>query len=175
MKWLFAVVLLVISLGARADRAASEPSLTEENKTRLVKVLGEALRDKDITLKQYDQSIAWVNATPCDGVDRRLTVDRKAQLEIAIAKEQRRKTVRVFESFKSDGWFVLLTDASEGDEPYMFYSNDPVEGGHPVALWSGAATIFETSEEEQWVKENAPGIPARLASCFVWHVTLSPE
>lgn len=57
----------------------------------------------------------------------------------------------------------------------MFYSNAPVDGGHPVTLWSGAATIFETSEVEQWVKENAPGIPARVASCFAWHVTLNSE
>lgn len=175
MKWLFVAVLLVLSLGARADHAARELSLTDEKKARLVKILGEALRYKDITPKQYELSIAWVNSTPCDGVDRRLSDDRKAQLEIAIAKEQRREMVKVFESFNSDGWFILFTDASEGDEPYMFYSNDPVDGGHPVTLWSGAATIFETSEVEQWVKENAPGIPARVASCFAWHVTLSSE
>jgi hypothetical protein len=44
-----------------------------------------------------------------------------------------------------------------------------------VTEWSGAATVFETSEIEQWILENAPGIPKRLASCFAWHVTLNRD
>ena len=166
--------LLATTFGARADHATTEPPLTTENKERRVHILGEALRNKDITQKQYRQSISWVNATPCDGVDRSLTAQRQAQLEVAIARERGRKRVRVSESFMSDGWFVLFTDASEGDEPYLFYSKDPVKGGRPVTAWSGAATIFETSELAQWVKKHASSIPDRLANCFAWHVTLSP-
>jgi len=96
-------------------------------------------------------------------------------LEVVIAKEQGREKVRVFDSFKSDGWFILFIDVGVGDAPYFFYSEDPLKGSHPVAVWSGAAIIFETSEVAQWVKENAKGIPTRLANCFAWHVTLSSE
>jgi len=175
MKWRYFILLFVCSCSAQDDHVANESHLTLESKARLVKVFEEAFRDNEISRKDYDQSLAWVNATPCVGVDRHLADDRKAQLETAIAKEQRRKAIKIFKYFKSDGWFILLTNASEGDEPYMFYSRDPLEGGHPVTLWSGAATIFETSEVEQWLKEHAPGIPARVASCFAWHLTLNPE
>ena len=175
MKWLFAVALLVSSFDVLADHAVSEPPLTDTNKARLLQALGAALSDEDITQQQYDRSITWANATPCDGVDRSLTAPRQAQLEAAIAKERGRQTVKVFESFKSDGWFILFTDTSEGDKPYLFYSKDPVGGNHPVTEWSGAATIFEASEVKQWVKKNAPSIPDRLASCFAWHITLNRE
>lgn len=172
---LLASALLATSIVAQNARATDEPRLTDKDKARLVKILKEALRDKDITNKQYEQSISWIRATPCDGVERGLSARRRDQLRVAIAKEQKRKNVKVFESFKSDGWFVLFTDASDGDEPYLFYSSDPATGSHPVTEWSGAATIFETSEVAQWEKDHAPGIPARVANCFAWHVTLSPK
>lgn len=176
MKLLLAMVLLLASsFGARAEPAKGEPPLTTENKARLVRILDEALRDKDITQRQYDQSISWVNAMPCNGVDRQLTAQRKAQLEAAIAKEQKRQSVRVFESLSHGGWVILFTNASDGDEPYLFYSKDPLKGSPPITMWSGAATIFETSEIAQWVKEKAPGIPTPLANCFAWHVTLSRQ
>lgn len=175
MNRLLAVVFLAGSFCVRAEPAVSELPLTAENKAHLVRILSEALRDKNITQKQYDQSLSWLNATPCKGVDRQLSNLRKSQLEGAIARAQNRQTVKVFKSFKYDAWFVLFTDASDGDEPYMFYSKDPLNGSRPVTMWSGAATIFETSEVAQWVKENAPGIPTPLAECFAWHVTLSPE
>jgi len=73
--------------------------LTDTNKARLLQALGAALSDEDITQQQYDRSITWANATPCDGVDRSLTAPRQAQLEAAIAKERGRQTVKVFESF----------------------------------------------------------------------------
>ena len=175
MSWRLAFALLLFVSVAHAGHPAMERPLTTEDKARLTKTLGEILRDKHINQAQYDQSISWVNAYPCQGVDRSLNSLRKAKLEEAIAKEQNRKKVTVFESFAYRGWFTLFTDASDGDSPYMFYSSDPIKGGHPITLWSGAATIFETSEVEQWVLQNAQSIPAVLASCFAWHVTLSPE
>lgn len=81
----------------------------------------------------------------------------------------------VFASFRSSGWSIVFSDASAGDSPYFFYSKDPMTGVKPLAAWSGAATIFETSEVAEWVRQNVPGIPERLANCFAWHVTLSAE
>jgi hypothetical protein len=174
MKLLLATAVLAITFATQTAYAADEPPLTEKNKSQLAKILKGALRDKDITNKQYEQALFWIHARPCSGVERSLTVLRRDQLQVAIAKERKRKSVKVFESFKSDGWFVLFTDASDGDEPYLFYSSDPATGSHPVTAWSGAATIYETSEVAQWVKVHAPGIPSRVANCFAWHVTLSP-
>lgn len=175
MKWLLAALLLGNTLLAWADHGPTEPPLSAEDQARLLRTLSEALRDKDITQQQYEQSVSWVNATPCEGVNRRLTARQQVQLETAIAKQQKLKKVTVFASFKSDGWFVVFSDASVGDSPYFVYSSNPTKGAKPTTAWSGAATIFETSEVAEWVKQNAPGIPERLANCFAWHVTLSPE
>ncbi|BCM25377.1 hypothetical protein [Methyloradius palustris] len=175
MKLLMIFALLIYSLCAQAEPKVHEPSLTSQNKASLIQILGEALSSKTISQKQYDQSIYWVNASPCDGVERQLTSKKKAELQLAIAKEQKREVVKVYDSFKYAGWVILFTNASEGDEPYMFYSKDPLKGGHPIGLWSGTATIFETNEVLQWVKEKIPSVPAHLAECFAWHVTLSPK
>lgn len=169
------VALLVTILAAQAAHASGESPAPDKNKTRLVQILDDALRNKDITKTQYAQSIAWIDAAPCARVDRGLTDRRRVQLEAAIAKEQKRNKVKVFESFKSGQWLVLFTDASDGDSPYLFYAADPADGSRPVTVWSGGATIFETSEVAQWVKDNAPGIPVRLANCFAWHVTLDRQ
>lgn len=175
MKRLLATLLLGTTLAAWADHGPTEPPLSAEDKARLEKTLAEALRDKDITQRQYEQSIFWVNATPCAGVDRGLTAKQQAQLEVALAKQQKLTKVSVFASFKRDGWFIVFSDASVGDSSYFFYSKNPIKGAKPLAAWSGAATIFETSEVAEWVKLNASGIPERLANCFAWHVTLSPD
>lgn len=175
MQKLLALVVAVFTCAARAEHGPSEPILTHKNKSHLLEVLGEALRNKDINHQQYEQSVAWVNATPCNGVDRRLTNRLRHQLELAIATEQHRPQVKVFDVFRINRWFIVFSDASDGDEPYLFYSEDPRKGSHPITAWGGAATIFETSEVAKWAEQNAPGIPSKLANCFAWHVTLSPE
>ena len=175
MKRLLATLLLGTTLAAWADHGPAEPQLSAEDRARLQKTLAEALRDKDITQRQYEQSVSWINANPCAGVERGLSPGQQARLEAAIAKQRKLKKVSVFASFKSDGWFIVLSDASVGDSPYFFYSKNPIRGAKPLAAWSGTATIFETSEVAEWIKQNASGIPERLANCFAWHVTLSPE
>ncbi|MCL2344967.1 MAG: hypothetical protein FWC58_03825 [Desulfobulbus sp.] len=170
MKWLLSILLF-----AAVDYSFAEPALSADNKAHLLKIMSEALRDRVITEQEYEQSISWVNSAPCAGVDRGLTTRRKAQLEAAIARQQKLEKVTVYKSFKRDGWSIVFSDASVGDSPYFFYSTDPVKGAKPLAVWSGAATILETSEIADWVKINAPGIPERLADCFAWHVTLSSE
>ncbi|UUZ53249.1 hypothetical protein LP419_30820 [Massilia sp. H-1] len=40
------------------------------------------------------------------------------------------------------------------------------------SLGLGAASIFETTAIKDWVRKEAPGIPARLADCFARHVTM---
>jgi hypothetical protein len=159
-------------MGAQADQSASGVPATDSRKAHLLQVLSNALRDQDITQQQYEQSIAWVNATPCEGVDRTLSSQRQARLEAALGATQGKKQVRIIQSFQDSGWLILYTEAREADNPYLFYSGDPAPGARPITAWSGGATIFETSEIAQWVKSNAPGIPSRLANCFAWHVTV---
>jgi hypothetical protein len=175
MKRLLTILLLGIAVVAWANHGPTESPLSAKDKARLLKTLDEALRDKDVTQRQYEQSVFWVNATPCTGVDRRLTARQQAQLETAIEKQQKLEKITVFALFRSDGWSVVFSNASVGDSPYFFYSKNPIKDAQPLAIWSGAATIFETSEVAEWAKKNAPGIPEQLANCFAWHVTLSPE
>ncbi|MES2015197.1 MAG: hypothetical protein V4484_01780 [Pseudomonadota bacterium] len=174
-RLLLGVALWMAVLGAQAAHGADDVRLAAANKTRLVRLLDEALRDAHITKAQYAQSRSWIDATPCNGVERSLGARRQFQLEAVIAKEQKREKVHIYESFSSDGWLVLYTDASDGDSPYLFYATDPIKGARPVTRWSGGATIFDTSEVAQWVQKNAPGIPARVANCFAWHVTLGSQ
>jgi len=97
---------------AWANHGPIEPPLPAEDKARLLKNLVDALRDKDITQHQYEQSIYWINATPCEGVNRQLTARQQMQLERAIAKKQKLKKVTVFALFKREGWAVVFSDAS---------------------------------------------------------------
>ena len=172
--FIFFILLLSVHV-VYAEPTVSEPPLSEQSKKHIAHTLEEILGDKDITQQQYKQAIVWLNSSPCDGVDRSLTESRKAELASAIAKQEKLKTVDVFQSFKIEGWFIIYVNTYISDEPYLFYSSNPVTDKRPVTAWSGAATIFETTDIERWVLQNAPGIPPRLASCFAWHVTLNRE
>jgi hypothetical protein len=171
MKLVLPFALLACWLHAGTDALASEPTPAQRH-ARISVTLRSALDDQTITPEQYKQALAWLNARPCAGVDRRLGADTRARLEAAIARQEGRDKVRVFESFKLRGWSALFSNAGDGDEPFYFYASDPVKGARPRAVWAGAATVFETSDIAQWVRQEAPGIPGQLADCFAWHVTL---
>jgi hypothetical protein len=109
-------------------------------------------------------------ASPCDGVDRSLTSERKAELAPGIAKELKVSKVDVLQSFRFGGWSIILVDTHESDEAFLFYGRDPLTSRY-VALWGGAAESFEEREVKSWAIKNAPGIPPKLANCFAWHVT----
>ena len=79
-------------------------------------------------------------------------------------------SVDVLQSFQDEGWQVLYVDTHESDEIFLFYSTDPVTRP-AVTSWSGGASPGEEPAIRDWVLSHAPGIPARLAACFAWHVT----
>ena len=112
---------------------------------------------------------AWA-ASPCAGVSRDLTSQRKAALAPEIAKQLRVRSVDVLQSFRLGGWEIIYVSTGESDEPFLFYSGDPLKSGY-ITLWSGAATIHEEQAIKGWTLKNAPGIPRKLAACFAWHVT----
>src|SRR4051812_43446125 len=72
----------------RTDRQVAEPPLSDERKAQLLGVLHDAWRNKDIDRRQYDRSVAWVNSSPCRGIDRGLTPPAQRQLESAIASQR---------------------------------------------------------------------------------------
>jgi hypothetical protein len=110
-------------------------------------------------------------ANPCGGIDRSLTEARKVKLAPAIAKEEKVEKVEVLRSFRSRNWYIIYINNYISDEPFLFYSSNPMTT-KPISSWSGAATINEEQEMKVWTIKNVPGIPKKLASCFAWHVTL---
>ncbi|MBC7489024.1 MAG: hypothetical protein H7240_02450 [Glaciimonas sp.] len=173
MKLLFSCVLLVIAMTAYAIPQLDENPLSGKTQNRYKVILRDALKNKDITQKQYAQSITWLGRYPCKGIDRRLSKEHKAELGLIIAKLEKYNQVDVIEAFRFNSWHIIYIDNHVSDEPYMFYSSNPSSSKGAVTSWSGAATIFETTEIEEWVLKNAHGIPRQLASCFAWQVTLN--
>jgi len=167
------VVALVLSPAFSAENMNREPPISSETKKELISILGDALKSKAISRANYERSVAWVNRTPCSKVDRLLKPEFKEQLSSALSKENESKSPRIYSLFSYKGWFIVYTDVGGGDEPYLFFSENPVKGKHSITAWSGAAMIFETDEILKWVKSNSPGIPQSLAECFAWHVTLN--
>lgn len=111
---------------------------------------------------------AW-SSTPCDGVDRSLSDKRKEDLSREITKRKGQR-IDVLQSFRLNGWTILYVETFSSDEPFLFYSRDPMSSD-PITIWSGAARFDEEPQIRNWTIKNAPGIPAKLAACFAWHVT----
>jgi hypothetical protein len=109
-------------------------------------------------------------ATKCSGIDRTLTHEAKVRLAPIVAQQLNTPTVDVLESFRTNKWTILYVDPHTADEAFLFYPQSPSDGQFQT-LWSGAARPDEEEEIHHWVLQNAPGVPARLASCFAWHVT----
>ncbi len=114
-------------------------------------------------------SSAWA-ASPCDGVNRSLTKERKAALAPVIAKQLGVERVDVLQSFRTGEWSIILVETYQSDEPFVFYAHDPATSRY-ITLWSGAARTDEEKEIREWTLKNAPAIPSHLARCFAWHVT----
>jgi len=174
MKKLLWAALLTLTIASGAF-GASESPLSASTKASIKETLADAVKSKEITPQQYAKALSWVDVTPCKGVNKSLEQRGKVSLANAIKKQLKVESVDVLATFKSEGWTIVYVDTHVSDEPYLFYSKDPTLASKPVTRWSGAATMFETSEIEKWVVDNAHGIPKRLAACFAWHVTLSRD
>ncbi len=173
MKYLITFIVVFLTLIAHSGASEIEPPISEQTKIKITGKLNRALEDKTITKKQYDRAMVWLQATPCSGVDRSLSESKKRELAYAIVKHEGLQGVDVYQSFMRDDWTIVFVGTHASDEAYLFYQGDPVTARNAITEWSGAATIFETTEIRDWVLKNAPGIPLNLANCFAWHVTLN--
>jgi len=151
---------------------AQSASLPEEAKHRILDVAASALKAGDITNAQHADLVHWTSIKPCRKV--RMAVSKPRELAIAksVSDVQGYPNSKVLGYFEYQGWYIVFTDASPGDEQYLFYDKDPVQHAVPRTSWSGAATIFETGEVRNYIVASAPQIPKRLAECFAWQVTL---
>lgn len=157
---------------AEPTRAQNVLALTSAEKVHYTEVLDSAREHGHITRDQYDSSQYWMDASPCDEVDTSLSLENKLQLESAIGLSTGIQGVEVLRLFRYSGWFVTFSTASPGDPPYSFFHADPRYGASPVLQWSGAATIFETTELIEWFRQQNPTIPQPLGNCVAWYITL---
>jgi hypothetical protein len=95
-------------------------------------------------------------------------VHRELDHAAAAALSQPGAVVR--QVFTAGTWSILYATSSGADGAYVFYSG-PSSQVRPVTIWAGAARSDEAAGITRWVKENAPGIPTRLANCFSTYVT----
>ncbi len=109
-------------------------------------------------------------ASPCSGVNRILTEGRKTQLAPVIAKQLNTDSVDVLQSFRYRTWYIIYVDTHISDEAYLFFAADPLNARY-VTTWGGGAGTSEEADVGRWVRQNAKGIPGKLASCFAFHVT----
>jgi hypothetical protein len=115
-------------------------------------------------------------ATPCSGIDRTLTEDRKVSLSPIITQQVSRgfndvESVGVLQSFHYQDWYVIYVDTHASDDAFLFYKGDPAHNDY-LSLLSGT---FLKQDEGKVLKSlqrgKAKEIPKPLARCIAWHVT----
>lgn len=178
MRSLFAITLLLCAFAAQAGAPAPAAPQTgqhpppDAHRAHLLSTLRDIRDGGDLTAAQYEEAVHWVNASPCTGVGNTVPAGYRAKLAAALAEKGSAGPARILGLLRYGGWLIVLTESNDSDDPYRFYSGDPVRGAKPVTRWSGGAAIFETGDIDRWVKKSAPGIPPRLADCFAWTVTV---
>ncbi len=109
-------------------------------------------------------------ATPCNGIDRRLDEAQKAEWNPAIEEQFSNEKLEILQMFRFGGWYIVYVSSRVSENSYLFFRGNPLHSKY-VTQWGGAAGTSETDEMESWVRQNAPGIPRKLARCFAFHVT----
>jgi hypothetical protein len=111
-----------------------------------------------------------VRASPCTGIDRALSDAQKHVWAPVVAHQLHVANVDVLQVFRDGDWRVLYVDTHVSENGFLFYRNDPLHGAY-IKTWAGAAMEDEEASIDQWVRQNVPGIPPKLAKCFAWRVT----
>jgi hypothetical protein len=116
-------------------------------------------------------AVAKADSSPCGGINRSLSNISREDLTGAIAKQLNVPSPTVLELLATDNWSIIRVDPHTYEKVYLFYSGNPLKD-HFITEWGGVAmTPEEFRIVREWVTKNAPGIPPKLAACFVWYVT----
>ena len=118
------------------------------------------------------------HASPCAGVDRRLTEERKKALAPVLRKQLLQllpslESVDVVQSFHVRNWYIIEVETHISDQSYLFYDAEPTEAPY-LTVWGGS--VPATEEEYRSIVDTLSrgktrGIPKALANCFAWHMT----
>lgn len=123
------------------------------------------------------------SASPCSGVDRSLTMAQRqayrpaveahlnAQLAAPLGTTISLAPADIFQQLRVGRWHIVYVNTTISDEAFLFYDRRPDRRPAYLADWAGAATFDEGPEIIAWLQKDLPGLPAKLAACFAWHVT----
>ena len=165
-------IFLWAGLHAASVSCAQSSQLPVEVREKYLQVALDVEKVGNISPSQRVDVERWTKLAPCVNVRQKLGQFREREIARAVSKTQGFPNSKVLGYFEFKGWRIVFTNASPGDEQYLVFDRDPVKGAKPVASWSGAATIFETSEIRDWLLAEAPRVPKPLADCWAWQVTL---
>lgn len=113
-------------------------------------------------------------ANPCDGIDNKLTAQRKSDYAKLVAKSLDQKVrpskVEVQDLMQSGTWTVVYADVSVADPGYFFFDSS---SGKPVFkdVWGGVAEKSEAPEIAKWARDL--GANNKIASCFASTVAVA--
>ena len=112
-----ALIMLIYSQSAVLH--AVQPEIPVQEKARIASLAQLALRDKDITQAQYQTTMKFLNARPCVGVDRTLSVAMKAKFAPAIAKTEGVKKIEMLAAFRSKEWRILYVAQAHAENNFF--------------------------------------------------------
>lgn len=122
---------------------------------------------------QFSLSAALA-ASSCNGIDTKLTTQRKSDYAKLIAKSLdqnvRPSKVDVQEFMQSGTWTVVYADVPVADPGYFFFDSS---GGKPVFkdVWGGVAEKSEVPEITKWARDL--GANKTISSCFAETVAVA--
>ena len=132
-----------------------------------------------VSAGERSSTAAKADISPCQGVTHNLgaNIKNKADLERAITKQLKvslpalkDKSITVLHMFACDNWSIFYVTPHVADEFFLFYAGNPLTGRYVTKLM-GSELDEKEPKIKDWVLKNAPGIPPKLASCFVRHAT----
>lgn len=121
-------------------------------------------------------------ATPCDGMEQKVSSQEEKTLAAAIVRQlndkknpqtaalQHVSLVDVYKIFRSGGWEIIYMEPDVADPAYLFYQHDPLTSNY-IDLWGDEAPSEQRAGIEKFVVNHDVGIPAGLAACFAWAYT----
>lgn len=110
--------------------------------------------------------------TPCTALRGSLDSAQLGLLEKNIVRQRSLqldvKKVDVLAFFTYQGWSIVYENDGVSDESLLIY-NDDIFNTDYVVQFSGAVSIDDNMT--QWIKQEAPDIPEKVAQCFSWYST----
>ncbi|EJM1766311.1 hypothetical protein [Escherichia albertii] len=113
---------------------------------------------------------------PCEGLKGDLPAAQLIPLKKNIARQLNSEMITVVDInklqilnyFELDKWSLVYVFTGVSDEAILIYKDNIINADY-VTLFSGGVSIED--DMNQWIHQQTPDIPDRLAQCFIWFAT----